>query len=421
MVTCTENSIEEEEHAFVQLQEELKNVGSSIDTLNTNLEQLNQRKANCLNKMQHLQERISREGTTDVVQRLLSLSQSLKALEMQESEHKSNCNAKYSKLQAEVNELENIICGNDDANLSHGINHSLYNSLERLNSAKRRDAEYGCHVYHLMWRWMPPFIEVSGASSTFSWSGTGGSFPVSQLHQCSDLRDHIKSCRGRHVIQGKETQARQGNPCKARSRVMHQGKTFVMPYDVTGASSANPPSMTCLATLEIQIHELAVKLREIVLLKRQLDDVPSQEELIQYEHRFSELYVHIQEKLRQTRELYATFNAMLEIKDLMLKETSLLNSISSQFQDAITSTAGRTKLVDSMEGISKGTQQCVLQKLEKVRLTLEAERNVRDAVKQRYAAAIVEQRSCYSLLKAFQEEECTKNERLRSLSSEILP
>ncbi|CAL5440441.1 unnamed protein product [Camellia sinensis] len=401
MVTCTENSIEEEEHAFVQLQEELKNVGSSIDTLNNNLEQLNQRRANCLNKMQHLQERISREGTTDVVQRLLSLSQSLKALEMQESEHKSNCNAKYSKLQAEVNELENIIsCGNDDANLSHGINHSLYNSLERLNSAKR---------------------EVSGASSTFSWSGTGGSFPMSQLHQCSDLRDHIKSCRGRHVIQGKETQARQGNPCKARSRVMHQGKTFVMPYDVKGASSANPPSMTCLATLEIQIHELAVKLREIVLLKRQLDDVPSQEELIQYEHRFSELYVHIQEKLRQTRELYATFNAMLEIKDLMLKETSLLNSISSQFQDAITSTAGRTKLVDSMEGISKGTQQCVLQKLEKVRLALEAERNVRDAVKQRYAAAIVEQRSCYSLLKAFQEEECTGNERLRCLSSEILP
>ncbi|KAL7187528.1 hypothetical protein ACSBR1_037583 [Camellia fascicularis] len=300
MVTCPENSIEEEEHAFVQLQEELKNVGSSIDTLNTNLEQLNQRKANCLNKMQHLQERISREGPTDVVQRLLSLSQSLKALEMQESEHKSNCNAKYSKLQAEVNELENIIsCGNDDTNLSHGINHSLYNSLERLNSAKR---------------------------------------------------------------------------------------------------------------------ELAVKLREIVLLKRQLDDVPSQEELIQYEHRFSELYVHIQEKLRQTRELYATFNAMLEIKDLMLKETSLLNSISSQFQDAITSTAGRTKLIDSMEGISKGTQQ----KLEKVQLALEAERNARDAVKQRYAAAIVEQRSCYSLLKAFQEE-CTKNERLRSLSSEILP
>ncbi|KAI7987103.1 hypothetical protein LOK49_LG13G02479 [Camellia lanceoleosa] len=118
MVTCPENSIEEEEHAFLQLQEELKNVGSSIDTLNTNLEQL--------------------------------------ALEMQEFEHKSNCNAKCSKLQAEQ--------------------------------------------------------------------------------------------RG-------------------------------------------------------------------------------------YEHCFLELYVHIQEKLRQTRELYVTFNAMLEIKDLMLKETSMLNSISSQAMD----------------------------------------------------------------------------------------
>ncbi|THG06490.1 hypothetical protein TEA_008341 [Camellia sinensis var. sinensis] len=369
VVTCTENSIEEEEHAFVQLQEELKNVGSSIDTLNTNLEQLNQRKANCLNKMQHLQERISREGTTDVVQRLSSLSQSLKALEMQESEHKSNCNAKYSKLQAEVNELENIICGNDDANLSHGINHSLYNSLERLNSAKRK---------------------CQGPAQP-----SHGQVQVAHF-LCPNYTSAQTLGIISRAVEGKETQARQGNPCKARSRVMHQGKTFVMPYDVTGASSANPPSMTCLATLEIQIHvptELAVKLREIVLLKRQLDDVPSQEELIQYEHRFSELYVHIQEKLRQTRELYATFNAMLEIKDLMLKETSLLNSISSQ---------------------------CVLQKLEKVRLTLEAERNVRDAVKQRYAAAIVEQRSCYSLLKAFQEE-CTKNERLRSLSSEILP
>ncbi|KAL7245242.1 hypothetical protein ACSBR2_000544 [Camellia fascicularis] len=37
-----------------------------------------------------------------------------------------------------------------------------------------------------------------------------------------------------------------------------------------------------------------------------------------------------EKKLRQTRELYATFNAMSEIKELMLKKTSLLNSMSSQ-------------------------------------------------------------------------------------------
>ncbi|PSS28906.1 Coiled-coil domain-containing protein [Actinidia chinensis var. chinensis] len=250
--------------------------------------------------MQLLQARISQEGDNPMVQRLLSLSQLQKVLERQESALRFDYDAKCSKLQAAINELENLMsCGNDDSYLSDDSNHSLHNLLERLNSGKK---------------------------------------------------------------------------------------------------------------------ELAVKLREIVLLKRKLDDVPSQAELIQYEHRFSELYVHIQEKLRQTRKFYATFNTLLEIKDLMLKETSLLNSISSQFQDAITSTAGRMKLIDSMEGIMKGTQQ----KLEKVQLALQAEQKICDAVKEKYTAAFAEQRSCYSLIKAFQEE-CTKNERLRSQSPKILP
>jgi hypothetical protein len=97
----------------------------------------------------------------------------------------------------------------------------------------------------------------------------------------------------------------------------------------------------------------------------------------------------------------------LEIKELMLKETSLLNSISSQFQDAITSTAGRMKLIDSMEGIVKSSQQ----KLEKVQLGLLEEQKVCDALKQRYVVAVAEQRHCYGLLKALQEE-CAKNEKL---------
>jgi hypothetical protein len=78
-----------------------------------------------------------------------------------------------------------------------------------------------------------------------------------------------------------------------------------------------------------------------------------------YERRFSELNVCIQEKLQQTRKLYATYNALLEIKDLMLKETSLLNSIGSQFQDVIGTPAGRVKLIDSMEGVMKGIQQVI--------------------------------------------------------------
>ncbi|KAL9288900.1 putative Coiled-coil domain-containing protein [Arabidopsis thaliana] len=155
--------------------------------------------------------------------------------------------------------------------------------------------------------------------------------------------------------------------------------------------------------------ELGATLREIVSLKRQIDDVPCQSELLQYERRFSELNVCIQEKLQQTRKLYATYNALLEIKDLMLKETSLLNSIGSQFQDVIGTPAGRVKLIDSMEGVMKGIQQ----KIGKIQLGLQEEQRLRDASKEKYIAAAAEQRKCYTVLRAFQEE-CTKNERLRS-------
>ncbi|KAK0572548.1 hypothetical protein LWI29_033328 [Acer saccharum] len=167
-----------------------------------------------------------------------------------------------------------------------------------------------------------------------------------------------------------------------------------------------------LQKLDSAKRELAAKLREILSVKRKLGDLPSHSELIQYERRFSELYVQIQEKHQQTQKFYATYNALLEIKELMLKETSLLNSISSQFQDAITSTAGRMKLIDSMEKIVKGSQQ----KLEKVQLGLREEQKACDALKERYTTSIAEQRRCHSLLIAFQEE-CAKNERLRCRGS----
>lgn len=157
---------------------------------------------------------------------------------------------------------------------------------------------------------------------------------------------------------------------------------------------------------------LASKLREMLTLKRLLDVVPTQTELIQYERRFSELYINIQDKLRQTRRYYATYNALLDIKDLMLKETSLLNSISSQFQGAITSSSSQIKLIDSMEGILRGIQQ----KQDKVHRSHQTEQQVCNALKEKYAAATAEQRRCYTLLKAFQEE-CAKNEKLRTQNS----
>ncbi|XP_057521663.1 uncharacterized protein LOC130801793 isoform X3 [Amaranthus tricolor] len=159
---------------------------------------------------------------------------------------------------------------------------------------------------------------------------------------------------------------------------------------------------------EKSVEELSSKLREFVSLKRVLDELPIEAELLQYERRFSELNVHMQDKLHQTRKYYETYNALLEIKDLMLKETSLLNSVDSQFVDAIGDPAGRTKLIDSMEAILKGIRK----KLEKVQVGLQLGQKTFDTLGERYSAAIMNQRHCAVLLNDFQEE-YRKNERLK--------
>ncbi|KAK9141571.1 hypothetical protein Syun_010971 [Stephania yunnanensis] len=160
----------------------------------------------------------------------------------------------------------------------------------------------------------------------------------------------------------------------------------------------------CTEKLNLAKCELAAKVKAVLSLKRQLSDMPSQSELIQYD------------RLCQTRKFYATYNALVEIKELMLKETSLLNSLISQFQEAISSTAGRAKLVNSMEDVLKGTQQ----KLGKVQGGLQAELNTFDALKETVARSVAEQKHFYSVLMAFQEE-CMRNERIRSQSSENVP
>ncbi|WCJ29768.1 hypothetical protein M5689_011382 [Euphorbia peplus] len=177
--------------------------------------------------------------------------------------------------------------------------------------------------------------------------------------------------------------------------------------DQTLSEDLNDALAAATDDLDSTKKDFAGRLRVIVSVKKRIDDVPTPSELIQYERRFSELNTHIQEKHRQTRKYYATYNALQEMKELMLKETSLLNSISSQFQNAIASTDGHMKLIDSMDAIIKGSKQ----KLQKVQIALEDEQKGCDALKKRYAAAMADQRRCYSLLKAFQEE-CARNERL---------
>nr|XP_019705117.1 coiled-coil domain-containing protein 93 isoform X2 [Elaeis guineensis] len=239
---------------------------------------------------------------------------------------------------------------------------------------------------------------------------------IDEINSSNAVRDLLRSLESLKALEWKESALQP--PCEqthsdAQSEMLNLEKDISVvngrQHDLINLDQSLIKSSN---KLRLAKSELAAKLRAILLLKRQIDDVPVQTELIQYERRFSELYVQIQEKHRQTCKHYATYNTLLEIKELMLKETSLLNSIELQFQDAMTSTSGRSKLVNSMEVIVKGTQQ----KLEKVQFSLLAEQKYAESLTEKYMTAIAEQRHFSSLLKSFQEE-CAKNQKLRSLTS----
>ncbi|MCD9646457.1 hypothetical protein HAX54_036323 [Datura stramonium] len=105
---------------------------------------------------------------------------------------------------------------------------------------------------------------------------------------------------------------------------------------------------------------------------------------------------------------FSSISSFSSMASYTLKSSNLRS-----FKDALTSPAGRKKLIDSMEGILQGTQQ----KLEKVQIALQSEQKAHEALKGKYAAAVSEQRHYNSILKAFQVE-CARNERIRMQSSQ---
>jgi len=69
---------------------------------------------------------------------MLIIGRFVQHLERQESEFQLNCNVTRLELQAEVIELEGrIASGCDSKSLSHSLNQSFIEPLEKLNSAKR--------------------------------------------------------------------------------------------------------------------------------------------------------------------------------------------------------------------------------------------------------------------------------------------
>ncbi|XP_041365709.1 coiled-coil domain-containing protein 93-like [Gigantopelta aegis] len=154
---------------------------------------------------------------------------------------------------------------------------------------------------------------------------------------------------------------------------------------------------------------LARKNREIAVLQRKIDEVPSRAELSQYQRRFIELYNQIGTKHKETKKFYTLYNTFDDKKLYLAKEVNLLNSIHDTFIQAMSSPANKEQFLKQFEQIVEGVRSNRV----KVEKKKQAEKMKRDQLNDTYLDLVEKQRLYFKTVKDFKEE-CRKNEILLS-------
>uniref|UniRef100_A0A2K6ESW2 Coiled-coil domain-containing protein 93 n=1 Tax=Propithecus coquereli TaxID=379532 RepID=A0A2K6ESW2_PROCO len=149
--------------------------------------------------------------------------------------------------------------------------------------------------------------------------------------------------------------------------------------------------------------------REIAILHRKIDEVPSRAELIQYQKRFIELYRQISAVHKETKQFFTLYNTLDDKKVYLEKEISLLNSIHENFSQAMSSPASRDQFLRQMEQIVEGIKQSRM-KMEKKK---QENKMRRDHLNDQYLELLEKQRLYFKTVKEFKEEG-RKNEVLLS-------
>uniref|UniRef100_A0A671TW51 Coiled-coil domain-containing protein 93 n=1 Tax=Sparus aurata TaxID=8175 RepID=A0A671TW51_SPAAU len=149
--------------------------------------------------------------------------------------------------------------------------------------------------------------------------------------------------------------------------------------------------------------------REIAILQRKIDEVPSRAELTQYQKRFIELYSQVSATHKETKQFFTLYNTLDDKKVYLEKEVNLLNSIHDNFQQAMSSSAAKDQFLRQMEQIVEGIKQSRI-KMEKKK---QENKMRRDQLNDEYLELLDKQRLYFKTVKDFKEE-CRKNEMLLS-------
>ena len=144
---------------------------------------------------------------------------------------------------------------------------------------------------------------------------------------------------------------------------------------------------------------LAKKNQEILVIQREIDDIPTRAELLQFERRFIELNELDAEKLLESRKYYALYNILCETYRFMQSEVDLLNSIIDGFPTAQQSKTGKsymTQVSDILNGITENQIQ--------IDTEYQIQINIKEKLVVKYNKLLEKQRKYFKAIKEFQEE-----------------
>uniref|UniRef100_A0A8C9U5W2 Coiled-coil domain-containing protein 93 n=1 Tax=Scleropages formosus TaxID=113540 RepID=A0A8C9U5W2_SCLFO len=151
---------------------------------------------------------------------------------------------------------------------------------------------------------------------------------------------------------------------------------------------------------------LARRNREIAILQRKIDEVPSRAELTQYQKRFIELYGQVSATHKETKQFFTLYNTLDDKKVFLEKEVS---NIYYPPPRAMASSGAKEQFLRQMEQIVEGIKQNRM-KMEKKK---QENKMRRDQLNDEYLELLEKQRLYFKTIKDFKEE-CRKNEMLLS-------
>ena len=153
--------------------------------------------------------------------------------------------------------------------------------------------------------------------------------------------------------------------------------------------------------------QIAKKNYNISALQRQVDEIPSRIELLQYQKRFEELHDQTAKVHTETKQFYTLFNNLSDTKACLDKHLVRLNSINESFRKVVNNVQASAIFLTQFEQLVTAAKQgraAIEKKRDEVKTT-------KNGVNDVYLGLIDQQRQYTAMVKNFQDE-CKKNEKL---------